>query len=847
MPIPRNHRAEPLARSEFEAVLRSWYRNSDEETIGGTVRYGGTPWLWIVVQRDLYHLNADTKRAGVEEYLDRVRTEPELLWTVIEGRAGKRTKVVFGADRRAISGFYLYGTERRGGGAESPGSGAHGGEQREASSLERYAGELDREIAAVFRRNPALRDHRQEFPWLQGWLGDPFAGVWFVGENPSLGMVERQQDRHGRTATPEAQWAASRGDQLLRRMLAKHGFKEGSAATAGGWRCYLTNVVKEADYTSRWRENTKDHLLRAAEIWAPVLCWELEAGRPHLVVAMGKQPLTMLRHLQRSGLVELPRVVGITHYAYIGQRADGNRGPMHGERVAEYEREFAEVARLARSNATRTAPGARPLPSTPLSVPAVTDTQAAGERPVRNTDPAPRATAGFASLLLGLRLGGRYRIEALVGRGGMGAVYRAVDERLEREVALKVISIEATDTETMERLRSRFRREARAAARLRHPNVVAVHDYGTEERLGLDFLIMELLEGEDLAARITRPPPVPLPLAVRILTEASNGVAAGHQAGLVHRDVKPANLFLERADAHGNIRVRVLDSGIAQIMDGGDDTLTHLTLAGSGPLSPAYAAPEQLRGTRELTPAADVFSLGITGFQMLTGARPFVSAEIQQIAGGRVVPVPSARAREPRVPEALDRVLRRAMSLLPQDRYPDAGEFASALRHAAGDLDLIRGSPGVRTGESARREAHLPAISRSDEAGPGGDHAFTEQYPAPKGRFWRAAGGPGAAGDDSRAGRVPTAAELEGRVLSIKPEVLRQGNPRRPFTHGWLAFEILLRDGDGRMPFDEYRKRLFDPGPEIRSLAKQIPGEPDAYQNLKHIRHDIRCGRVVVE
>jgi serine/threonine protein kinase len=721
---------------------------------------------------------------------------------------------------------------------------------RAESPLERYAGELDRQISALFRRHLDLRDHRRDFPWLQGWLGDPFAGVWFVGENPSLGMVERQQGRYGSHATPEQQWSASQGDQLLRQMLVKHGFKQGPETSPGGWRCYLTNVVKEADYTSRWREKTRDLLLKAAETWAPVLRWEVETGRPRLIVAMGKQPMAMLRHLGRCGLIELPRLVGMTHYAYIGQRADGSRGPMHPARVAEYDQEFSDVARIARGDANRTVTAAS-LPRSGAASASVTETgklEAVG-RPAGDTNRAPRAAGGFASLLLGQRLGDRYRIEALIGRGGMGAVYRATDERLEREVALKVIAAEPADPAAMERMRSRFRREARAAARLRHPNVVAIHDYGTEERLGLDYLVMELLEGEDLAARLARTPVLPLPLGLRILIEASAGVAAGHRAGLVHRDIKPANLFLEQADARENIRVRVLDFGIAQFTEAGDDTLTHLTMFGSGPHSPAYASPEQLRGGRDLMPAADVFSLGVTGFQTLTGSRPFGPAEVPRIAEGREVRVPSAREREPRVSEALDRVLRKAMSLSPGDRYADAGEFASALLHVAGNFELPPTSsvPGTSDRAGAEWLHQVDDSFGNEDAALGIDHSWMEQFPDPVGRAWQPASSTSAAGNRTRLQHVPTVAELEGRVLRLTPEVLREGNPRRPNTHGWLAFEILLRHEGGRMPFDEYRRRLFNPGPEVRALARQIPGEPDAYQDLKHIRHDIRCGRVVVE
>ena len=154
--------------------------------------------------------------------------------------------------------------------------------------------------------------------------------------------------------------------------------------------------------------------------------------------------------------------------------------------------------------------------------------------------------AGLESLLKGRELAGRYRIEEVIGRGGMGAVYRAIDQRLGRPVAVKVITASAgNDPDVRERLRARFRHEAASAAGLpHHPNVVPVYDYGTDDELGLDYIVMELLRGEDLATRLQRGGVPPMAEALRILQHAARGVAVGHRAGLIHRDVKPGNVFL---------------------------------------------------------------------------------------------------------------------------------------------------------------------------------------------------------------------------------------------------------------------------------------------------------------
>jgi TonB family protein len=283
--------------------------------------------------------------------------------------------------------------------------------------------------------------------------------------------------------------------------------------------------------------------------------------------------------------------------------------------------------------------------------------------------------SGIEGLLAGRVLAERYYIERVIGRGGMGAVYAAVDQRLGRPVAVKVMILPAGDPDTRERVRQRFTREAQAAARLRHPNIVTVHDFGTDDVLGLDYLVMELLEGEDLAAHVSRlGPPAPAE-ALSILVQAARGLAAGHRGGMVHRDVKPGNIFLEVGE-HGGIEARVLDFGIAQVAFD-DLTLTHLTVAGRGPLSPAYASPEQLAGERRLSPASDVFSLGAVALFLLTGERPFGSAE-----GRPAEEVDAALARldgRTDVPDALRDVLRRALAPEPGDRFPDAGSFREAL------------------------------------------------------------------------------------------------------------------------------------------------------------------------
>jgi serine/threonine-protein kinase len=287
---------------------------------------------------------------------------------------------------------------------------------------------------------------------------------------------------------------------------------------------------------------------------------------------------------------------------------------------------------------------------------------------------------GIEALLAGRTLADRYRIEEVIGRGGMGAVYRATDERLGRAVALKVITANTgADAEARERVRARFRHEAASAARLpHHPNVVPVYDYGTDAALGLDFIVMELLRGEDLASRLARTGPPALGTSLRILREAARGVAVGHRAGLVHRDVKPGNVFLAQGDDAREIQIRVLDFGIAKAV-ADDDTAAGLTHDGRAPHSPAFASPEQLRNEPRVTPASDVFSLGAVGFQLLTGQRPFTEQDRNRMSAGMDAPLPSLRARNPAVPEDVEALVRRALAHDPAARFENAGAFADAL------------------------------------------------------------------------------------------------------------------------------------------------------------------------
>jgi tetratricopeptide (TPR) repeat protein/tRNA A-37 threonylcarbamoyl transferase component Bud32 len=312
--------------------------------------------------------------------------------------------------------------------------------------------------------------------------------------------------------------------------------------------------------------------------------------------------------------------------------------------------------------------------------------------------------SGFEHLLIGRVVGRHYRIEEVLGDGGFGVVFRASDlrhGRAERSVAVKVLKLPVrAPADEVARLRARFRHEASYAARLpTHPGIVPVYDYGTDEGLGRDYIVMELLRGEDLRARLSRPDPLPMAQALRFLRDAARALSVGHQEGLVHRDVKPGNLFLaEPEDGGAEPEVRVLDFGIAKpLRHDPEHTATHLTLDGRAPLSARYAAPEQLAADAKITCATDVYALGVVGFEMLTRTRLFTDADQNRREAGLPVPLPSVRARNPEVPEEVEEVLLRALADEPARRFPDAGAFARALQQACGRRRLAL-DPAERSG-----------------------------------------------------------------------------------------------------------------------------------------------------
>jgi hypothetical protein len=276
---------------------------------------------------------------------------------------------------------------------------------------------------------------------------------------------------------------------------------------------------------------------------------------------------------------------------------------------------------------------------------------------------------------------GKYRVEHLLGRGGMGAVYRARDMRLDRLVAVKVVRAELLgDPEA----RRRFKREAQIVARLQHPSIVAVFDYGTFDDGGA-YLVMELVRGEDLRRVLLREGRLDLPRTARILSSVCGGIESAHREGVLHRDLKPENILLPG----GDVEAKVLDFGVAKVIDearggqtlGATDAASLVTAAGIIVGTPAYMAPEQLRGA---VPDArtDVFSLGVVTYEMLTGELPFGRGSLAEVvlAQARGVPPLPAVIAAP----AVDRAVRAALDPDADRRPASPQAFAHLVRAAAG-------------------------------------------------------------------------------------------------------------------------------------------------------------------
>jgi serine/threonine-protein kinase len=327
---------------------------------------------------------------------------------------------------------------------------------------------------------------------------------------------------------------------------------------------------------------------------------------------------------------------------------------------------------------------------------------------------SPSPSSSDEPLAVGSVLDDRYRIDGVLGTGGMGRVYRAEHTKIGRSVAIKVLH---ADLGRNREASQRFQREAIASGRLDHPNIVGVSDFGVLGD-GACYLVMEILEGESLADRLEREHRIHWTAAIEILRGVLYGLRHAHERGVVHRDIKPDNVFLARKD--GDPVVKILDFGIAKLYAGREDDPAS-TRAGLTVGTPAYLSPEQAVGG-EITPASDLYSASVVLYEMLAGRAPFEDRDPLAMLGAHVSRRPpgfAVVAPGVEIPPALEAIVQRGLVKAAADRIRNASEFLAALDGFAPPLHAMPRS-GIFPTWTDARAARSPGPARaSDPANPG--------------------------------------------------------------------------------------------------------------------------------
>src|SRR5471032_1472897 len=266
---------------------------------------------------------------------------------------------------------------------------------------------------------------------------------------------------------------------------------------------------------------------------------------------------------------------------------------------------------------------------------------------------------------------GRYKLQRVLGKGAMGVVYEGLDPRLNRKVAIKTILVGNLDEATARDYSKRFAREAQAVARLNHPNIVQVYDYGEEGEIA--YIVMEYVRGKELKSSFDASERFEIATAVRLMSELLGAMDFAHNAGVIHRDIKPANVMVD-----GDGRAKLADFGVARISD--PESQTGATQAGTMVGTPAYMSPEQIQG-QKIDRRTDIFSAGVILYQFLTGQKPFKGGGAWTMAKKIVhddPPAPSSIFAS--VSPGYDLVVARALAKNPNNRYQSAQEFADSLQ-----------------------------------------------------------------------------------------------------------------------------------------------------------------------
>ncbi|HTL51423.1 MAG TPA: protein kinase, partial [Planctomycetota bacterium] len=322
-----------------------------------------------------------------------------------------------------------------------------------------------------------------------------------------------------------------------------------------------------------------------------------------------------------------------------------------------------------------------------------------GSPPRRSSDQNPTAPTPVQALpSANTKMLGKYRIHSQLGQGGMGAVYLAEDTHLNRKVALKVLPKElASNREFIKR----FLAEARVTGKLSHPNIVVAYDIDSSQ--GLWFMAMEYLEGESIGARLKRGDPIPWRDALTMVKQVCKGLAYAHKSGIVHRDIKPDNLFLDKASGEA----KILDMGLSKNLHASENS--SLTQAGMILGTPNYLAPEQAENGINVDARADIYSLGTTLYHMLTGVPPFEGPTPLSIIQKHLFePMPDVRKGRPDVPSDVANLLWKMTAKKPADRFGDCNELLAAIDDVLEGRGFQLADPmqgGRRTGSGGRNPA----------------------------------------------------------------------------------------------------------------------------------------------
>jgi len=331
---------------------------------------------------------------------------------------------------------------------------------------------------------------------------------------------------------------------------------------------------------------------------------------------------------------------------------------------------------------------------------------------------------------------GRYQVKGVLGQGAMGLVYDGLDPGLDRRVAIKTILTKKLDAEAARMVTVRFEREVRAVARLNHPNIIQVYDFGAEGDLA--YIVMEFVEGRELKSYFDEGERFDLKTIFRLMTELLDALECAHEAGIVHRDIKPANVMV----AAGG-RAKLADFGVARVSDPGDQA--EATRVGAMVGTPSYMSPEQVQG-QTIDRRTDIFSAGILFYELLTGKKPFTGTQ-WGLAKMIIEDDPAWPSQIVQIPAEIDRVVARALAKDPEHRYQSARKFAEALRR------VLEGKAPEAPGEALPAQfAAKPAAAESatdneaeaefwegvkDSDDPDDLELYLEQFP--RGKFAEAA------------------------------------------------------------------------------------------------------------